>query len=438
MRLILVVFLMLVLQAGFAQDHQKLPPAEFTLEQCIQYAIANHPEIRQAQLDERITDYSIQSKLADWYPQIGGNYNLQHYFQRQTSFFNGNPIPIGTTNTSAAQFYLTQSIFNRDVLLANASKKEVRLSAKQARMATIIDITSNVSKAFYDILTTSQQIKVSDENILRLQKSLDDAYYRYQSGVTDKTDYKRAQIALNNTIATKKSAEAALIAKLEALKNFMGYAPDSSLQIVQDSVLMEQAISFDTTQALDYAKRIEYQQLQTTKKLANYNLSYQKNAYLPSVSANAWYNLNWFNNEFAKLYNVSYPNSYAGLTLAIPILEGGKRKANIRSAALQITRNDLEITLLENRINSQYASALSAYKGNLANYQAARENILLAKEVYDVIQLQYKAGIKTYLEVISAETDLHTAQINYFNSLYQVLASKVDAEYALGILTQNQ
>lgn len=438
MRLILVIFSWLVFQAGFAQSHPQLPQHAFTLEQCIQFAVVNHPEIKQAQLDERITEYSIQSKLADWYPQLGGNYNLQHYFQRQTSFFNGNPIPIGTTNTSAAQFYLTQNIFNRDVLLANASKKDVRLSARQSRQATIIDITANVSKAFYDILTTSQQIKVSDENILRLQKSLNDAYYRYQSGVTDKTDYKRAQIALNNTIATKKSAEAALSAKMEALKNYMGYAADSSLQIVQDSIRMENAIAFDTAQALDYSKRIEYQQLQTTKHLADYNLSYQKNAYLPTLSANAWYNLNWFSNEFSKLYRVSYPNSYAGLTLAFPILEGGKRKANIRSAVLQITRTDLDIELLENRINSQYAGALSAYKGNLANYAAAKENILLAREVYDVIELQYKAGIKTYLEVISAETDLHTAQINYFNSLYQVLASKVDAEYALGILTQNQ
>ena len=54
--------------------------------------------------------------------------------------------------------------------------------------------------------------------------------------------------------------------------------------------------------------------------------------------------------------------------------------------------------------------------------------------MYDVINLQYKAGIKTYLEVINAETDLRTSQINYFNALNQVLASKVDAERALGLI----
>ncbi len=49
-----------------------------------------------------------------------------------------------------------------------------------------------------------------------------------------------------------------------------------------------------------------------------------------------------------------------------------------------------------------------------------------------MIQLQYKTGIKTYLEVITAETDLRNARINYFNSLYQVLASKIDVQKALG------
>jgi len=55
--------------------------------------------------------------------------------------------------------------------------------------------------------------------------------------------------------------------------------------------------------------------------------------------------------------------------------------------------------------------------------------------VYEVLNLQYKAGVKTYLDVITAETDLRTAKINYYNALYQVLASKIDVQKALGQIT---
>jgi outer membrane protein TolC len=343
--------------------------------------------------------------------------------------------PVGVTNTSTGQLYLNQSIFNRDVLLANKTKGDVRLQTQQETVSRKIDVTANVSKAFYDILATQQQIKVANENIVRLQQSLNDAYYRYQAGVTDKTDYKRAQISLNNTTALKQANEAALKAKTEYLKNLMGYPVVAPLSVVYDSLQMEREVAFDTLQVLNFSKRIEYQQLTTQKRLQQANVLYQRNSFLPTISANAVYNLNYLNNNLGKLYGSNYPNSFIGLTAGIPIFQGGKRKANIRAAELEVSRTDLDIVNLENEINSQYAAALGNYKGNLANYLASKANVALAQEVYDVIQMQYKAGVKTYLEVITSETDLRTAQINYFNALYQVLASKVDAQRALGLIS---
>ncbi len=58
-------------------------------------------------------------------------------------------------------------------------------------------------------------------------------------------------------------------------------------------------------------------------------LKYNKWSFIPSLSANGAYNLNYLNNNFGKLYNQSFPNSYAGLTLSFPIFQGGKRKYNI-------------------------------------------------------------------------------------------------------------
>ena len=52
-----------------------------------------------------------------------------------------------------------------------------------------------------------------------------------------------------------------------------------------------------------------------------------------------------------------------------------------------------------------------------------------------MVSLQYREGIKTYLDVIVAQSDLRTAELNYFNALFNVLASKIDLEKALGILS---
>ena len=407
---------------------------QVTLKNAVDYAIIHQPQIRQSLIDEAILETSIKSKLADWFPQINFNYNLQHNFIIQTTIIGGNPIKLGVNNTSGGLFSFSQAIFNRDVLLANRTKTDVRLQAKQITSNDKISLAANVSKAFYDIISTEQQINVSATNILRVERSLKDAYNQYKAGIADKIDYKRATISLNNSKAVKKSNEELLKAKVEYLKFLIGYPVSAKLNMVYDSLQMENEIVLDTLKAADYNARIEYKLLSTQRRLLQFNLKYTKWSYLPTVSANGAYNLLFQNNNFGKLYSNNYPNSFAAISLGFPIFQGGKRKAHIQAAELQLKRNELDLESFRNSINSGYTQAMAIYKSNLQNYLALKENISLAKEVYDIIQLQYRSGIKTYLEVITSETDLRNAEINYYTAMYQLLASKIDVQKSLGQL----
>jgi len=432
--LLYLIFLFTPAIAG-AQPATDTLPGQFSLQDAIRYALKFQPRIQQSQIDEEITASNIRSRLADWYPQVNFNYNLQHNFILPSSVIGGNTIRLGAENTSAGQFTVSQAIFNRDVLLANRTKRDVLLQSRQNTESNKIDVVAGVSKAFFDVLATQQQIKVAAENITRIERSLKDATNQYKAGIADKIDYKRATISLNNIKALKKNNEEQVKAKTEYLKALIGYPDTASLNIRYDSLAMEKEIDIDTTQDADYTNRIEYKILQTQRNLLRSNIDYYKWSYLPSVAANGAYNLNFQNDRFTKLYGTNYPNSFAAITLAWPIFQGGKRRANLKTAVLQLKRSDADITSLKNNVNAQYAQAIASYKGSLENYYALRENVALAREVYDVIQLQYRAGIKTYLEVVTAETDLRTAQINYYNALYQVLAGKVDVQRASGRLT---
>ena len=418
---------------GFSfQGNRDTLPQKVTINDCINYSLLHNPTIQNAKTNEDITEAIIKSKLADWYPQINFTYNLQHNFQLPHAFFNGNITPSGSYNTSAGQFGLTQNIFSRDVLLASRSAHDVRISVMQNTKDQMINLASAVSKAFYDIILTMQQLKVNEEDIMRNTKTEENAYYQYQSGIVDKTDYKRATIALNNAKALKTFTEESLKVKNAFLKELMGYPVQENIHLAYDTSAMEKDIYIDTSQIVNYSHRIEFQQLETRKKLQQYNLQYYKWSYLPDVYAFGNYNLNFLNNQFSKLYSRNFPNSFAGITLSIPIFQGGKRQNQIKEAQLQILQVDNDIKSLEDSINTEYQRAISFYKGNLNNFFILKENVSLASEVYDVILLQYRSGVKAFLDVITAESDLRTAQINYFNALYQVISSKIDVAQALG------
>ncbi len=431
---IFIIFISLLF-SGFlnAQKNDSLPTFQgLNLQNCIVYAVNHNPDIQNAKINEDVTETIIKNKLADWYPQVNVSYNLQHNFQLPTFNFNGNLSHSGTYNTSGVNVGLTQNIFNRDVLLASRTSKDVTLSAAENTESQKINLAALVSKAFYDLILTTQQLKVTELDIVRIEQSLKDAFYQYQAGIVDKTDYKRATISLNNAKAQKKSGDESWKSKFSYLKQLMGYPDSNDFKLIYDTAQMENEVLIDTFQTLNYNDRIEIQQLETQKKLQQYNLQYYKWSFLPDVHAFGNYNLNFLNNQFSKLYNQSYPNSFLGIALTLPIFQGGKRLQQIKQAEFQITQANNDIRSFENKVNAQYEGALADYKSNLYNYYSLKENLSLASEVYDVIQLQYRSGVKAYLDVITAESDLRTAQINYYNALYQVLSSKIDVLQSLG------
>src|SRR5690606_14777485 len=124
--------------------------------------------------------------------------------------------------------------------------------------------------------------------------------------------------------------------------------------------------------------------------------------FLPSLNVFGAYNLNYQHDDFSELYAQRYPFSYVGATLSLPLLQGGKRFAKIREAKLTYDRISVQLADLENDITSAYTSAMAAYNGNRAAFEAQKENVALAREVYDIINLQYNNGIKTYLDVTIA------------------------------------
>lgn len=421
----------------FGQTNIDTSSKVVTLKQCVEFALKNQPAVRQASIDEAINGRDIKISLSAWLPQVTGSGSYDYYFKGSPIVpSNGSSTNTGSIdNVSTLGLQANQVIYNNDVLQAAKAAKYSRLYYKQNTTSSQINVVADVSKAFFDVLLSQKQLDILNEDILRLQRSLKDAKSQYNAGVVDKTDYKQATIALNNSLSSRKQTQEAIKSKEAYLKQIMGLGADSRLTLSYDSARFETEAIADTNQKLDYNNRIEYQLLQTQKSLQNVNVNYYKWGFLPSLSATGVYNLYYLSDNFSSLYNKSFPNAYVGLSLSLPIFQGNKRLQNLSKARLQADRADLDITNARNTISTEYVQALASYKSNYTNLQFLKENVSLAKDVYHVVSLQYREGIKIYLDVIVAQSDLRTAELNYYNALFQVLSSKIDLQKALGTLS---
>ncbi len=410
--------------------------SSLTLRQCIEFALKNQPNLQRAIINQDVTKATNAINLSGWYPQVGVTANLTHYIQLPAALINQNGNIIagksGLINTSIPGIGVTQNIFSP---ILHYASKTAPLYVKQAEHITDsakIELVSGVSKTFYGLLLTLQQINVLKEDTIRLGQNVRDAYHQYIGGIVDETDYEEAEITLNNSMAQLKQANENVNPQYAVLKQLMGFNSEKQFNISFDSAQMFKDINIDTTEKLQYEKRIEVKQLANTQELQHKLTDYYHHAAFPTVSAFYNYNHEFANNELSQIFSYSYPYSFIGLSLSVPVFNGYSRVQSLHRSQLQEKELGWSLIDLKSQIYSEYKAALGNYKSNLYNLQIQQDNQALAKRVYFVVTLQYKQGIVAYLNVITAESNLITAEIGYLNALFQVLSSKIDLEKAMG------
>jgi len=413
-----------------------------TLDQCLAYALKHQPTINQALLNIAITKTTNSINLAGWLPQANVSANLTHYLTLPTSFVKNSGGALvqqksGVVNTAVPVLSVTQTIFNPALLYVSQSSHLLVQQAEQITDSTRINIVAGVSKTFYGLLLTLEQINVLREDTARLDSNLQITYHQYIGGIVDETDYDEAAISLNNSKSQLKQATENVIPQYAALKQVMGFPPEQQFNVSFDTARMMNDVAFDTTQLLKYQQRIEFQQLQTSKKLQGQLIDFYKKAWLPTAGAFFDYDYAFQNNSFGKLFSNAYPYSFVGLSVSMPIFTGFARTNSLHRARLQGQLLDWQETDLKSEIYSEYTAALASYKSNLYDLSSTKENVGLARRTYDIVELQYQQGVVAYLNVITAESNLITSEIGYLNALFQLLSSKIDLERSMGTIPVN-
>lgn len=464
-KLYLLIFLLSLAFPVLAQ--QKDTTANFSLQEAIAYAQTHQVNILNSKIDEQIAINTVKKTIGIGLPQVSANADFNDFLKLPTSIFpdfisplvygvlkennvkdgNGNvinmpaglggstPVQFGTKFTSSASLQVTQLLFDGSYLVGlKASKTYKELSTKNTRR-TKIETTVAVTKAYYSVLVSNEQLALIDANLERLKKSLNDTEQMFKNGFVEKIDVDRLSVLNNNLLTERENVIRLLALNVNLLKFQMGMTVGSSLTL-KDKI---SDVKIDEAQILSdgqvYNKRIEYSLLQTQKKLNELDVKRYKSLFLPSFAAFGNTSANFQNNSFSNLYDKSFPSTVVGVKLSIPLYSGGQKLYDLRNAKLESLKTDNNLVNLENVINLEVSQAQTTYLNGQKSLENQKRNMDLAKEVLRVTKIKYDQGVGSSLEVTTAETSLKEAQNNYINALYDMLINKVNLDQALGNIT---
>jgi outer membrane protein TolC len=436
--LLIIIGLVAFNLCGFAQNSaapDSIPA--FTLGQCIDYALQHQPGLNQSMINTSIVKTTNLINLAGWLPQVTVSGTLTHYYQLPTTLSRDSTGALegthnGLVNTALPGLTISQVVFEPQLFYALSSAHLYTRQAEQATDSTKIFTVSAVSKSYYNLLLTLEQISVLEEDTARLGRNITDTYNQFVGGIVDKTDYEQAIITFNNSLGQLKQQTENVSPNYAALKQLMGFPPEQQFNVVFDTLQMMQDIYYDTTEALQYDKRIDYQLLQTARDIQHQQTIYDVLSFLPTVSVFYDYVREYQSNATSNLFTTPYPYSYIGLSVNLPIFTGFSRIENFHKSQLQEDVLDWSAIDLKSEIYSEYTTGLANYKSNLYNLRLMSDNKARADTVYRVVSMQYKQGVVAYLNLLVAESNLITSEIGYVDALFQLLSSKIDLEKAMG------
>lgn len=420
---------------------QKDTTARFSLQDAIAYAQQHQVSIINAQIDEQIAKNTVKQTLGIGLPQLSGNASFQDFLKVPTSLLPGEvfgqpgtqiPVKFGVKYNSSIGLELNQLVFDGTYLVGlQASKTYKELSTKNSSRSRI-ETAVAVTKAYYSVLVSNEQLALLDANLERLKKSLTDTRELFKNGFAEKIDVDRLDVLNNNLVTERQNVIRLLALNVNLLKFQMGMSIGSNLTLT-DKI---SSVDVSKTQVLGdstaYRRRIEYSLMQTQKKLNDLDVKRYKSQFLPTLSAFGSTTASYQNDSFSSLYDQRFPNTVIGLRLSVPIISGGQKLYQLRNAKLTAMKTQNELYNLQNAIGLEVSQAQTTYLNGQQSLDNQKRNMDLAKEVLRVTKVKYEQGVGSSLEVTTAETSLKEAQNNYINALYDMLINKVNLDKALG------
>lgn len=433
---LIVSLIVVIVSKGFSQ--QALPDSQiynFTIADCINYAYAHQHDVVNSNLDVKSAGYHVKEIIGQGLPQINGSASFTDYLKSPVIVFNPTTkFPIYQPYNSSFGVNFTQIIFDPSYLVGLQGRKTYKQLYERSYTRTKIEASVNVTKAYYQVLVSVEQLKLLDADINQLKQQLDETVARNKQGFVEKIDADRITVQYNSLITNRENTTRLLALNYELLKFQMGMPINNELTLKDklEDVQLDISVAETVNDTTVYHNRIEYGLLETQNKLDQYDIKLKKGQFLPKLTANGSYSPSYLSSSFSSLYKTQYPAAYVGLSLNVPIFTGWQHLNQLKQSQINLLKSQNDMYDMKNTINLQVSQARVQYINGLQTLNDQKKNMALAEEVLRVSKIKYQQGIGSSIEVTQAQTALQDADNTYIQGLYDALVSKVDLDKAYG------
>jgi NodT family efflux transporter outer membrane factor (OMF) lipoprotein len=293
---------------------------------------------------------------------------------------------------------------------ATVDAQEAKLQASQASLASArLSVQATLTQTYFACRTAQAQTQLLTQTVKAYSTSLELTQNRYQAGVVSAADVAQAQSQLQSTQAQLAESRLQATQLEHALAVLLGLAPAafnlpaSTLSDLPTPPAVPVQLA---SQLLERRPDIAAAERQVAA--ANAQIGAAKAAYFPSLTLSA--NAGYRSSDFSSLVQSANKFWSIGPTLALSVFDAGARSAAVDSA--RATHEEVVASYKQTVLTAlqEVEDNLVAASSLQEQFEAQRAALAAANKNLDITQNQYKAGMVSYLNVVSAQSSALSAQ----------------------------
>jgi len=434
------IFLILTLFLIFGLEDITAQAKQWTLEDCINYAVTNNIGLKRQRLQTETAEVNFLKSKMDLLPSLNLGSDASIQYGRSID-----PISNGVTFLQNFRngYQLSSSInlFNGFATLNTISANKFMLKAgieneKIVRNTLIIDIMGQYYQVLYSKgleNASKMQLDLSEKQVFRIKKMVETGkealsrQYEIESQASaDKLAYTVAHNSASQAVTTLKQT-----LQLESGSEFDILVPDLNNILISDNNFSPDSIYQIASQTLPRLKEIEFELKATQKQIAA-----ARGRLAPSLSAGG----QLFTGYYTLLNDTSSHSSYStqmkdnfgqaiGVSLNIPIFNNYSTARSIKLA--KIKRNDTELRLEQEKNNlfTDVENACLNYNRGKDEFAAALANHNFNIKSFDAVQKKFESGLVDVTEYSVAKTTLFRAETEELRTRLQLLIRKLTIQF---------
>ena len=337
------------------------------------------------------------------------------------------PTFVGPFSTTDARLTGSQTVFDFSSIRRFQAAKVGVSAARADNDTTAEQVAAQVAMAYLAAVKADTDVETAQSNVTLSEAVERQAEIQKSAGTGTGIEITRAKVQLANDQQRLLVAQNARRAAHLQLLRAMNMRLDTEINLTDrlayvpvDAVTIEQA----KAQALKERPDLKAQRERETN--ARLSASATKMERLPSVQAFGDYG------AIGTGLDSSLPTRTVGISLKVPIFDGGRRDARREQAASQYRAERVRSNDLQEEIELDVRLALDALHSADDQVKVARDGLELSQNELTQARRRYDAGVAISLEVTDAQTRLERARDNQTEALYNYNVARIQLAQAMG------